>query len=93
MIGLTTEELLRPVFATKLTEYNMTDFDYYVYNNQNFTPVEICLDDIVSPKECLLHICVKDVDPALDRCNNPDFVFNISSLYEDIYTNGLQRYF
>ena len=56
------------------------DYDYYIYNNSMFVPVEVDLDDEVEPTECLLHICTKGVNPRDDRFLRPYSVYVIANL-------------
>jgi hypothetical protein len=59
-------------------------FDYYIYNNSYFVPVQVDLDDEVSEHERLLHICTKGADPRDDRFLRPFAVHRISKLISEI---------
>jgi hypothetical protein len=85
MIGLVLENLLTSLFNQDYADREMTDFDYYVYNNRNFTAIDVDLDDIISPEECLLHICEKNVDPEVDRFARPYAIYTVLNLYRDYY--------
>jgi hypothetical protein len=74
---LTVLDLVRHV----LTERDLINYDYYIYNNSHFVAVEVELDDPVSSSECLLHICRKGVTPREDRFERPQAVYHISDLY------------
>lgn len=80
MTNLTLEELLSPY------NINLDDYDYYVYNNHKFTPVQVDIDDIIEPTECLLHIRDKGSHSHLNVHVNslislPQRIFKIADLY------------
>ena len=87
MIGLELQHILTPlfIFNPDYSDYKIGDFDYYVYNNRYFTPVEVDLQDIISPDECLLHICQKNADPSVDRFDRPHAIYSVLNLYRNHY--------
>ena len=60
---------------------DLDDYDFYIYNNSFFVPVQVDIDDDVNPTECLLHICTKGVDPRTDRFQQPYAVYTIPGLF------------
>jgi hypothetical protein len=73
---LTVKDLVTSVLAG----CELEDYDYYIYNNRFFVPVQVDLDDNVEPTECLLHICTKGADPQTDRFERPYSVHTIANL-------------
>ncbi len=75
----TVEQLISPL----LPEGELENYDYYIYNNSFFTPVQVDLDDEVFINECLLHICTKGVSPQTDRFERPRSVYTIAYLFSE----------
>jgi hypothetical protein len=75
MNNVTLQELVMNIFLHNENFFGKLpeDYDYCIYNNHNFIPVEIDLDDIVETTECLLHIRAKT--------GNLKRLFKISELY------------
>ncbi len=74
-------QTVQALVATILEGCDLDDYDYYIYNNRFFIPVEVCLDDDVSNKEGLLHICTKGVHPQKDRFDRPYAVHTVANLF------------
>jgi len=77
MASRTVEQLVSHI----LSGCDLDDYDYYIYNNSFFVPVQVDIDDDVSPTECLLHICPKGVDPRKDRFQRPYAIYTIPALF------------
>jgi hypothetical protein len=77
-------QTVQTLVAKILEGCELEDYDYYIYNNQFFVPVEVCLDDEVSIAEGLLHICTKGVDPRKDRFERPYTVHTVANLFYSV---------
>jgi hypothetical protein len=73
-----------------LPEFDLNAYDYYIYNNRYFVPIEVDLDDMVESTEGFLHICRRDVDPRADRINRPASVILVSELFDALTLNTVQ---
>jgi len=65
-----------------LPTLDLSAYDYYIYNNRYFVPIEVDLDDVVESTEGFLHICIRDVDPLEDRINRPESVMLVSKFFD-----------
>jgi hypothetical protein len=68
-----------------LPPFDLGAYDYYIYNNRYFVPIEVDLDDMLEPTEGFLHICTRDVDPAVDRIRRPESVILVSELFNALH--------
>ena len=78
MAKLTVQDLVTPL----LVGCELEDYDYYIYNNRFFVPVNVDLDDMVESTEGLLHVCKKGVHPQDDRFQRPYAVHTIANLFK-----------
>ncbi len=80
-----------PVHAlvkTVIPAHDLLAYDYYIYNNRHFVPIDVDLDDMVERVEGLLHICPRGLDPKLDRLARPHAVMAVPELFNRYFRTG-----
>jgi hypothetical protein len=69
------------LIKTVISARHLQAYDYYIYNNRYFVPIDIDLNDMVERVEGLLHICPRGLDPRLDRLIRPHSVTPIPVMF------------